>query len=189
MTRLRNAVLLVGLLFAGAAQANAGVPMLALAWPAQWLTLVPIIVIECVVLSRTLGIPFRQLIRPVGKANFLSTLVGIPLAWLAMLLLAFVVGLGLSLVPSSIQIPQAMHYALFPLTSAWVTGTSPWQVYFAFVILAVPFCAASVFIEEGVLQKAFPENNQSVIHTTTVKANVISYIMLTALAAAFPLAG
>jgi hypothetical protein len=61
--------------------ANAGVPMLALAWPAQWLALIPIVLLECAVSSQSIQVPFRQLIWPVGKANLVSTLVGIPLAW------------------------------------------------------------------------------------------------------------
>ena len=117
--------------------ANAGVPMLALAWPAQWLALIPIVLLECAVSSQSIQVPFRQLIWPVGKANLVSTLVGIPLAWAVMLVPLFGVVLGLSLMPETVVMPTYLEYILLPLTAAWVGGESIWQIYFAFVILTV----------------------------------------------------
>lgn len=171
----------------GIAHANAGIPMLALAWPAQWLALIPIVLLECEVARRSMQLPFRRLLWPVAKANLISTLVGIPIAWLVMLLPTIGVGIGLSLIPTAVEIPTYIHYALFPLTAAWVGGDSVWQVYFAFIALTVPFCIVSIFLEEGVLRKAFPNYGHPAIHTFTVRANVFSYILLSGLALIFPL--
>lgn len=167
--------------------ANAGVPMLALAWPAQWLALIPIVLLECAVSSQSIQVPFRQLIWPVGKANLVSTLVGIPLAWAVMLIPLFGVGLGLSLMPESAEMPTYLEYVLLPLTAAWVGGESIWQIYFAFVILTVPFCVISIFIEERILRRSFPKQDHAAIHAFTVRANVWSYVLLSALALIFPL--
>ena len=169
------------------AHANAGVPMLALAWPAQWLALIPIVLLECAVSGQSIQVPFRRLIWPVGKANLISTLVGIPVAWAVMLIPFFGVGLGLSLMPESVEMPTYLEYVLLPLTAAWVGGEEVWKIYLAFVILTVPFCIVSIFIEERVLRRSLPSQSHSVIHAFTVRANVWSYVLLSVLALIFPL--
>jgi len=168
--------------------ANAGVPMLALAWPAQWLALIPIILLECEICRRALQLSFRQLIKPVSSANLISTLIGIPLAWIAMLGLEFAVGIaGFSLLPKETEIPIYIQYLIFPFMSAWVAADNVWQVYFAFVILTVPFCIVSILIEERVLRRAFPNQPASTIHDFTRRANIMSYGLLSFIALLFPL--
>jgi len=188
MTHLLKVLVFVAILATPCvALANAGVPMLALAWPVQWLALIPIVLLECAVSRQSIQVPFRQLIWPVGKANLVSTLVGIPLAWAVMLIPLFGVGLGLSLMPASTEMPTYLEYVLLPLTAAWVGGESVWQIYFAFVILTVPFCIISIFIEERILRRSFPKQDHAAIHAFTVRANVWSYVLLSALALIFPL--
>ena len=162
--------------------------MLALAWPAQWFALIPIILVESEVFRRTLHLPFRSLIKPIGKANLVSTFVGIPLAWLGMLLLEFAVGyVGFVLLPKETEVPTYLQYVFFPFTAAWVAADSQWQIYFAFIILAVPFCVVSIIIEERVLRRSLAGHSVSVIRETTRRANILSYIMLSLLALLFPL--
>jgi len=188
MRRLAKSASFLFLLLAPClAHANAGLPMLALAWPAQWVALVPIVLFECEFSRRQLQLPFRRILWPISKANLISTLVGVPVAWLAMLAPLMVVSFGYSLVPNSAEIPSFVQFLLFPLTAAWVGGTSPWEVYFAFVVLTVPFCLLSIFLEEGVLRKLLPEQDRSAIRSVTVRANVWSYALLSILAVAFPL--
>lgn len=188
MRRLAKTALPLAFLLAPClAHANAGVPMLALAWPAQWLALVPIVLLECEISRRQLQLPFRRMLWPITKANLVSTLVGVPVAWLVMLTPLMVVGFGFSLVPDGVDIPRSVELLLFPLTAAWVAGSSPWEVYFAFVILTVPFCVVSIFLEEGVLRKLLPEQGRSSIRAVTVRANVWSYVLLSICAIAFPL--
>jgi len=164
------------------AHANAGIPMLALAWPLQWLSLIPIVLLECAVSQKSLQVPFRQLIWPFGKANIISTLVGIPIAWCIMLIPLFFSGWLYH-----IYSLESMPIWLFPLTVAWLGGDSAWEVYFAFVVLAVPFCLISIFIEKRVLYWSLPAQDRSVIHAVAVRANVLSYAMLSSLALIFPL--
>ena len=170
------------------AYANAGIPMLALVWPAQWLALFPIILLECEICRRALQISFRQLIKPVGIANLISTLVGIPLAWIAMLALEFAVGfVGFSLLPKETEMPIYIQYLFFPFMAAWVAADNVWQVYFAFVSLTVPFCVVSILIEERVLRRAFPTQPDSIIHQFTRRANIVSYVLLSFFALLLPL--
>lgn len=171
------------------AQADAGVPMLALAWPAQWLALLPIIGLETLVLCRKIGFSWRLLVRPVTKANLASTLIGIPIAWIAMFCLEMLFGIGISQIPNSEALPKFVEYALFPFTAAWVGGDSVWQVYAAFVILTIPFCWISIIIENRILRRALPEVTPVLVKRATGWANIASYVLLSMLALLFPLLG
>jgi len=76
---------------------------------------------------------------------------------------------------------------MFPFTAAWVSGSSIWQVYIAFVVLAVPFCLMSIFLEKGIYWKSFPEIECREINRAVVRANVWSYVVVTAGAVVLPL--
>ena len=69
--------------------ANVGLPMLVIQWPMMALALVPVIVLEAVLVRDLLDLPFWAAMAGMAKANLLSTLVGIPLAWIAALILEF----------------------------------------------------------------------------------------------------
>ena len=185
----RNTLLIVvfGMLLPELVHANAGVPMLAVAWPAQWLVLVPIVLLETEIIRRGINLPFKQLFWPTAKANFVSTLIGVPVAWLVMLTPLMVISFGHTLLPPEYNIPVWLQYLIFPFTAAWVSGSSIWQVYFAFVVLAIPFCLISIFLEKGVYWKAFPEIERKEINRVVVRANVWSYIAVTAGAVVVPL--
>src|SRR5690349_785919 len=83
-------ILILILTFSEAAYANVGIPMIAISWPVFWLSFFPIILIERSVLKKKLkNLDSKLLTRSVIRANFLSTLIGIPLAWVGMLLIQF----------------------------------------------------------------------------------------------------
>lgn len=190
MARVVNlAIAAIALIAPDIASANAGIPMLALAWPAQWLAFIPIVLVECELIRRPLQLPFHSVIWPVIRANFISTLVGVPIAWLAMLAPLMVVGVGLSSLLASTNIPDYVQYIVFPFTAAWIGGSGPWEVYFAFTVLTIPFCIVSVFLEEGSIRKTLPDIDRSMLHRLVVRANVWSYVLLSILALAVPLMG
>jgi hypothetical protein len=181
------AVVVLGIAGSSVAHANAGVPMLALAWPFQWLALVPIVVIESFVLARALSTTYRGVVWQVVKANFLSTLVGVPVAWAAMLLLEFAVGAGaMAALPEHVSNLPAVQVALFPFMAAWVGGSSPWEVYAAFVVLTVPFFATSVYVERHILQSQFPAEQRPQLFEGVRLGNVITYALLVLGALYFP---
>ena len=64
--------------------ANIGIPMIVVQWPLMFATLVPVVVLETLVIHRRLRVSWRSALLGVGKANVLSTLIGVPLAWLLM---------------------------------------------------------------------------------------------------------
>ena len=65
-----------------AASANAVFPITVFMWPAMVVALLPVIAVETWVVSKLGRLGFRSSMRLVAGANLLSTVLGIPLAWL-----------------------------------------------------------------------------------------------------------
>jgi len=88
-------LILVLLAFPTIALANAGLPMLAIVWPMSVPAFIPVVAIESWVVRRALNVSWRVAITQMVKGNIFSTLIGIPLAWVASVavefLLAFLV--------------------------------------------------------------------------------------------------
>ena len=82
-------VILVLFVFSDKAIANAGLPMLAVVWPLSIFAFIPVVAIESLVLYHGLKIQWCNAITQVVKANILSTIIGVPLAWLASVALEF----------------------------------------------------------------------------------------------------
>jgi hypothetical protein len=129
------------LFVATGAYANMGIPMLMLAWPAYILGLIPVIAIEAFIGTRMLKLSWNDVLPATAIGNIWSTLVGIPVVWIALIALEAAAGIGLSTIdPSGI-----LQWVLFPFFVAWLAPTeSIWVVYAAFVVLAIPFCVASI---------------------------------------------
>jgi hypothetical protein len=72
--------------------ADAGIPMIAITLPGMLLLLAPVIALETIVIRKQTAIPFKSVLKANALANIASTILGMPLAWLAMLLLEFVTG-------------------------------------------------------------------------------------------------
>lgn len=62
-------------------QADAGIPMLAIAWPGMFLALIPVVLIEAWVLKPRLCLSMRRALKLASVANLASTVVGVPIAW------------------------------------------------------------------------------------------------------------
>lgn len=131
----------------GIASANVGVPLLAFAWPVHWLALLPIVALEAALVARAIGLPYRELVWPVAKANLWSSLVGVPVAWAAMFLLHLLISYGVFVLPPETIETATVSRPLFPFTVAWLVDVSTWNVYAAFVVLAIPMCIASIVVE------------------------------------------
>src|SRR4051794_12752404 len=134
-----------------AVYANVGIPMLAYAWPAAWILLIPVIVLEALVARRILRANWSSSLKLAGLSNFISTLVGIPLAWGAALLVAMVASFVKSVLPRSFP-----DWALFPFYAAWLpplTDRYLWLLPAAGAVLCIPFFLASVWIERRVAQR------------------------------------
>src|SRR5439155_11355304 len=72
------------------ARADMGLPLVAVILPPLWLALVPIILVEGVVLRRLTSAPFSKALASASLGNVVSTLIGIPIAWVALATLELV---------------------------------------------------------------------------------------------------
>jgi hypothetical protein len=137
---------LLVLFFPAEARANAGVPMLVLVWPASWIAFVPIVLIEAFVARHVLALSVKECLRLSVVANLWSTLLGIPLAWLAMFVVEM--GVGALIVGAKIDVGAVGTALLAPFMVAWI-GPEPvrWQMAAAAAALCIPFAAASIWVE------------------------------------------
>lgn len=160
-----------------AANANAGVPMLFVTLPAMILALAPIIVIEAIVIGRTLRSPAISHARSVTISNAISTIVGIPITWLALVASQIFSG-GSS--AHGLSTPMQKFLA--------VTWQAPWLIPYeselhwmlpaASLSLLIPFFFASVFIETPIVSNLECSHSRSEVKTAVFRANAVSYALL-----------
>ena len=155
--------------------ANAGVPMLIIYGPVLLIALVPIIVLESAIINHTANIGFAAMSWRVGLANAVSTLMGVPLTWLALVLIQMFTGggsaHGVGLHAVTWQAPWLIPYE----------DDLHWMVPAAGLVLTVPFWFVSVVIESKVLnrtlrQRAFDAGIS--IKRLCFVANTWSYALL-----------
>lgn len=167
-------------------QANMGLPMIIVVWPLYWLGLIPITLIEWVVMKKTLNtIPSKILAFHILFANFISTLLGIPIAWLCLLIVEVILSIGITSVVDlgrntwsyvlgvTIQSPW-----LFPYESQYY-----WMIPTAAVVFFIPMFYVSYRIESKVLIRTLSKySSDSVgIKLASWSANQASYVFLTLL--------
>jgi hypothetical protein len=156
------------------ALANVGIPMLAYAWPVAWLLLIPVILLEALVARRILRAGWSSALKITGLSNFVSTLIGIPLAWAAVLLIGTVVH---GVVPRPLD-----RWAITPFYAAWLPPLSerhPWLFPASGALLCIPFLFASVWIERIVAQR-FAGFQPTDIRCWAWRANLLSYSLIAA---------
>lgn len=151
--RILAALALLSLVAPGQARADAGVPMLALVWPASWILFIPVVAIETWVARRIVGLSVGRSVLATAAANATSTLIGIPLVWILLVLINLIVLGG----------GRALGIDSFWLRVYAVTVQAPWLIPYeeelywmvpvAAMVLLVPFFFASVFIERLVFRQ------------------------------------
>lgn len=161
------------------AYANAGVPMLFLAMPVLLMSLVPIIAIETIYISNSLKLSFRKALKTVSIANVVSTIVGIPLTWILLVLVQMSTGGGSAYGTSSImskilavtwQAPWLIPYE----------NELDWMIPMAGLVLLVPFFFASWWSEYIVTKKIIQTQPSEIIKNKVRNANLITYSLLLA---------
>jgi hypothetical protein len=159
------------------ARADMGIPMLAVMWPASWLLLVPVIFVEGWAATRILSVRFREGLRLATTANLFSTILGIPITWVIMLVLSGLIGPNLGDKPYS----QWARAASDALGSVWVFPDDPtlgwqgWMVTRAAMILCVPFFFMSVAVEGWVVKTSVSKDTRPLVWRWAWQANLVSY--------------
>jgi hypothetical protein len=177
-SRVTKAVVATSVLMfiAPTAKADVGLPLVAVFLPPMWIALAPIVLVEAFVMSRRLAAPFPRAILPAAIGNLVSTLVGIPLAWMLLAVLEMICcadarGLatfGARLYAVTVQAPWLIPYE----RDFW------WMIPCALIVMGVPCFVVSVLIEAPVNQLFFKSAGTRLLWKATTIANACSYLVL-----------
>ena len=157
--------------------ANAGVPMIFLVMPAFALSIVPIIAIEAIYLSNKLELPISSSIKTTTISNLISTVVGVPLTWLLLLLIQILAGGG-----GAFGLDTTMGKVLsVTFQAAWLIPYESdlyWMIPTAGVLLLIPFFFVSWWSEYYVSMKLLKQQHSQRLKITVRNANIITYALL-----------
>lgn len=169
--------LLVLLALPSSAWADAGAPMIFITLPAMLVGLVPIIVVESYILKRQLLLSSKEAVLSSIVANLNSTLIGVPLVWIVLVIIEISTGGG-----------QAYGLETFSQKFLAVTWQAPWLIPYeedfswmiptATLVLFFPFFLASWFIESFVVRRRNKSIDMSCIYKAVFHANFASYSLL-----------
>lgn len=174
-------LLLVLLAFPTIAFANAGLPMLAVVWPMSVPAFIPVVAIESWVVRRALNVSWRVAITQMVKGNLFSTLVGIPLAWVASVAVEFLLmHLVMNATDSTSYPPHGVgEVGRIILSAPWLgpfREGSHWIVPLAMIVLLVPFFFASFWTEAWYISRNLCPESPERARQAVWRANAYSYI-------------
>jgi hypothetical protein len=156
--------------------ADMGLPMIQVIWPAAWIALIPVILIEAAIGRRVMKTTFPRATCAATAANLFSTLLGIPLTWIA---LATLEGLGFS-TAEGLDTPARVLYAV-TVQSPWLIPYEDalrWMVPVATVVLCVPLWLMSAATEYVIARRFFPKAERSALWRWMLLGNAASYAFL-----------
>lgn len=149
--------------------------------PVSIMALVPVILIEAAFGRRMLKLSWPEALKIFGRANLHSTFWGVPLTWLLLLIIEMVLGLTVGPLFEGSNLSKQTLFILQVIgspVSAWIGPGKPWDVYIAFVGLSIPFCIASIFIEEWSINRQISKVPYAAIRKSLVFGNISSYLLL-----------
>lgn len=159
--------------------ADVGIPMIFVQWPLMFYALIPVIIIEALLIRRWVPLSYRDAFVGIAKANLLSTLIGIPLAWLAMLAveLAVMLPIGLAADKWHWKLDSPIFQVVgFAISVAWIGPSDTyWLVPTAAALLLIPCFYASVWIERRVCFWSWPAADRVVVSRGVYLSNLASY--------------
>lgn len=165
--------------------ADMGIPMIFFQWPLMVVALIPVIVVEALLIRRWVPLSHRDAFVGITKANALSTVVGVPGAWLAMLIVEFAIGTPLFNAADryhwNTTSPLFETLAIF-IGAAWIGlaegRSATLGIAAASAVLLIPTFFLSVWIERGTCLKAWPTADAASVRRGVFLANLASYGVL-----------
>ncbi len=158
------------------AYANVGVPMVFITLPYMIVSLIPVILIEAYIVLKILGLPYLRSCKIMTISNLVSTLIGIPITWIILVLLEiFTVGdgaLGLGEPATRLMAVTWQAPWLIPYESNLY-----WMIPSATLTLLVPFFLASWSIEYHVSKMLLRKTDKRILNSVIFKANLTTYII------------
>jgi hypothetical protein len=182
-----NRLLIAAALFASpsAAHADAGLPMLPLAYPVILVFLAPVIAIESLYIRFRLGTGWRNTLVATSKANVITLLLGFPLAWLLYLVFELVffgalTATGVQRHLGSVGNTRIGNMLTVALSAAWMGPgiAGRWVVLLAFVVLLVPSFLVSGYVESALLGRRGWLTYKGRSTIAIWQANIFSYVFL-----------
>ena len=170
------------------ALADVGLPMIIIEWPLMLLALGPVIVLEALLIRRWVPLSHVDAFKGITKANVLSTLAGVPLAWLIMLAAEFAVVLPVGFAADkwhwNLDAPVFKVVGLI-VSSEWIGPEGndlKWIIPSATAVLLVPCFFLSVWIESKVCIRTWKALDSEVVRRGVYRSNLASYAALFILA-------
>jgi hypothetical protein len=186
--RPRNSFLLTIFLtlfiLASPAYANVGVPMIFITFPGMLLALLPVIAIESKVIHPIFRLAKIQIIKYTAISNSISTVLGIPLAWIAHTALLIGFGYTFSVLLPDINLSADSYIPLalsVTLGAAWLAPFEKnlsWMVPAASLFLLIPYFFASWYVEYRVFTRLIKTAEKDLCRSATLRANLVSYSFL-----------
>jgi hypothetical protein len=175
MRRRKIYIIALAAIFAPtAAWANIGVPMIFVTMPAMLIGLLPTIGIEAYIIKNNLNLIPKKAIITSTVANAISTTIGVPLTWGALVLLQMITGGG-----------GAHGLQTFFKKFLAVTWQAPWLIPYesdlgwmvptAMLVLLVPFFFVSWRVEYLIVWKMNKLLDPRSVSSVCLKANIITY--------------
>ena len=161
----------------GVASANAGVPMIFAVMPALGLSIIPIILIEALFLRKRLNIKTSSAVKTTSVSNLVSTVVGVPLTWLLLVLIQMLAGGGGAFGLDTLQ----GKILSVTLQSAWLIPYESdlyWMIPAAGLFLLIPFFFVSWWFEYLVSKKMLENLAPKSVKVEVRNANIITYALL-----------
>jgi hypothetical protein len=130
---------------------------------------VPIVLIEAFVLWRVASVQWKRSVIVVAKANVFSTLVGVPIVYVVLLLIQLVSGgggsLGINALAVTLQAPWLIPYE----------DHLHWMIPAAALYLCVPFFVVSWLSERWCLRRLLKDIDTRVTARATLLGNALTY--------------
>lgn len=159
--------------------ANAGVPMLFVQMPLLLISLPVIIAVEACLSRRWLTASWYQAWKWTSVANVVSTVIGFPLMWIAMLAIQMTVGGG-----SALKLSEPC-FSVYTVTvqAAWLLPFQDrlyWMIPTAGMVLLIPAFFVTVAMERQIYKGVFAGNcGPKVVSRATWRMHLVSYGLLT----------
>jgi len=158
--------------------ANVGVPMIFPQFILIVFAFAPVVVIEALLVRKAMGLTIRSALKDVAVANLWTTLLGVPLAWIFMLIVELVGTSGGTALGMS---TPARMLASVTLQAAWLVPYEQhlvWMIPAAATFLLVPCFVVSLVIERWVLARRWANRDRKAVFSAVLRANVGSYVFL-----------
>jgi hypothetical protein len=159
--------------------ANAGIPMIFWQLPAAAVIFLPVVLAESLIALPILKQPFVPIFLRVGAANALSTFVGLPVAWIGMVIVNIATTGGRA---HAFETPWGAFQSIV-LQASWLVpheGQMLWLIPAATLVLLVPYFLTSVIVERWLMRRLFSHVDQGKIRRVAWAANGVTYSGLAA---------